>query len=83
MGDVVNACKAFAYFDYLNLPTRDGLVKQAIRNSQEYDFKSLASICESLSTLRYENKTLLQIVRRMLLTYEDKGELNYLIKTTE
>jgi hypothetical protein len=79
MADVVNACKAFAYFDYLNLPARDGLVKQAIRNSQEYDFKSLASICESLSLLNYENKTLLQIVRRMLLTFEDKGHLSHLV----
>jgi len=27
MQDVVSTFKAFAYFDYLNLPARDGLVK--------------------------------------------------------
>jgi hypothetical protein len=83
MTDVVSAMKAFAYFDYLNLPARDSMVKQAIRNSQQYDFKSLASVCESLRILGYENKTLLNVVRRLLLTFEDKGELSHLVKTTD
>ena len=31
--DLVNIFKAYAYFDYLHIETRDGLVKTAIRNS--------------------------------------------------
>ena len=57
--DLVNIFKAYAHFDYLHIETRDGLVKTAIRNSQEYTFDSLASICESLSIINYDNKTLL------------------------
>ena len=59
MDDIVAAFKAFAYFNYLHLEARDGLVKTSIRYSEQYDFKSLASICESLSLLGYENHTLL------------------------
>lgn len=47
---------------------KDELVKLAIRNSQEYDFKSLASISESLSILNCENKVFLDIVKRRVLT---------------
>lgn len=64
MDEVVGSLQAYAHFNYLNLPARDGLVKTAIRNSQEYSFKALASICESLARLDYENKTLLQIVKK-------------------
>ena len=70
MDDVVSVLKAYAYFDYLDMPARDGLVKTAIRNSESYNFKSLASICDSLARLEYPNKTLLEIVRRMILQYE-------------
>lgn len=79
--DVVNCLKAYAYFDYLDMPVRDSLVKTTIHSSQNYDFKSLANICESLAQLEYENKTLLQIVKRIILTYESRDALDSLIDT--
>ena len=79
MNEVVGSLKAMAHFDYLDIPARDGLVKTAIRNSQEYSFKGLASICESLAMLRHENKTILEIVRRQLLMFESRDSLNMLI----
>lgn len=79
MDEVVGSIQAFAHFNYLNLPARDGLVKTTIRNSQEYSFKALASICESLARLNYENHTLLQIVKKQLLTYENRDALGMLV----
>lgn len=80
MNDVVSVLKAYTYFDHLDMAARDGLVKTSIRNSEHYNFKSLASICDSLARLNYHNQTLLNIVRRMILQYEEQGKLHYLVK---
>lgn len=49
MDDVVNSFKALSYFGELSLSTKEALLKTAIRYSQEYTFKSLADILESLT----------------------------------
>jgi hypothetical protein len=47
--EIVQVFKAFAHFNYINLEARDALLKTTIRNSQEFQFSSLADICQSLA----------------------------------
>jgi hypothetical protein len=55
------------------------LVKTAIRHSDTFDFKSHGSICENLMRLNIANKTYLNIVKRKIITYQDKNLMQELI----
>ena len=74
--EVVNCLKTYAHFNFLDLEARDSLVKNALRNSQTYTFKSLAEICESLTSLGTENTTLLNILKTQIIGI-DKDTLVY------
>jgi hypothetical protein len=43
--EVVDCLKTYAHFNFLDLDARDALVKNSLRNSQNYSFKSMAEIC--------------------------------------
>jgi hypothetical protein len=49
--DVINCTKAMLFFNYYNSDLKDVLIKNIIKNSEDYDFGSLAQITLCFSRL--------------------------------